>query len=856
MPRKKTELPILLPSKGKLRYVLRALYSITNFAKASALSILIILIILLLLTQMEQAFTMLLRMIETGRFSLLLCFLLINLLAVSLSHYPIYTYYAGNLNSSRKYVSWRRETPFKNKWLKWLTVYTFKPINDRNYVKDIYANILRQYLGLSMYVVWAVFIYHTYLPNLEYSIDPFGIGIIKWGSIICGLIAFFLYAFYKRKLSPLHSTLRQRSKIYKRVGVLFFFSSTLSIILLFIVIFSSNLFSPFGLILLLSTNFIMMLNFAFFRLVRPRLRHVLRSLKSEGLRNSVLFLSILRKIEKSSNYLAAFVINFFLSFLAIIYLTIGSINGTWIMPNGIVIVLIYLYFYFFIISALGKYFFVRYSISKRHKEAGLPMISLDSWVFKVTTSGLIALSLMFVLGMSTESRLNELTIYPIDKSKDGIVLSEFEQRVKAMPDTVFFISSHGGGLKANTWTLMVLDSLQKRSDHKLLSQTVAMSGASGGSLGLALYGNIYGNVGNNPNEMKKIIQRIRYDNYASVDISLLFGADIARIFYPFNQISPSRDRAYYGMLKYQRNMIEANSKTLNTTSYRSHWNNLQTEGHPLPALIMNTASTSGKRGIFCSINTSNFNSIFPYAQNLSDLKMENGQDGSVSFLQAVSTTNRFPVFSPVAKIKGSGHFIDAGAIDNSGILGCWDLYLYLFDKGVLKGKTVVFVDIDNAKSSYAELLLDVFLEERKRDDFLIEENEKTSIGANLQTGLSLKKIPGYLNDFLSNYTSRHDFIRYERIMLPHKISIGDIEKVLDGRVLNFPEGNFREDLIDFLEKHDEQIIEATGGRKGFFTNWECYEPVLSRQLSASNITYFDRIIKSKFTRIGDVVSYF
>lgn len=857
MSHKKRELPVLLPTIGVVRFILRALYSLTNFAKASVLSIVIILVVLILLTQMEQAFTMLLRMIETGRISLLLCFILINLLAVSLSHYPIYTYYAGNLNQSRKYVSWRKEKPFQQKWLRWITVYTFKPINDRNYVKDIYANILRQYLGLSVYVVWAIFIYHTYLPNLQYSLASSSILILKWSSIAFIVLTFFAYAYYKRKLSPLHSTQAKRYIIYKRVGIYYFFTSGLSIILFFLVIFKGSLFNPGGLLLLLMANFCMMLNFAFFRLVRPRLRHVLRSLRTDGLRNSVFFLSILRRVEKSSNYLVAFVITFYFSLISIIYFTIASINGTWPLPNGILILLIYLYFYFFIISSLGKYFFVKYSMTQKAKDNEKPETFLNSKVFRLATSCLLILGVMLVLGLFTESHLNELTIYPVDKNDDGIVLSEFEERVKAMPDTVFFISSRGGGLKANTWTLMVLDSLQKSSNDELLDRTVAMSGASGGSLGLALFGNIYSQYCDKPKTMNEVISDIRYDNYASVDISMLFGVDLARIFYPFNQLTLGHDRSYYGMLMYQRNMKQDGSKKLDKTSYRKYWKDLQTKKRPLPALIMNTASTNGKRGIFCSINTSKFDSIFPYAQNLSDLKMENGKDGSVSFLQAVSTTNRFPVFSPVAKIKGSGHFIDAGAIDNSGILGCWDLYLYLFDKGILKDKTVVFVDIDNSKASYAELLLDQFLKETKRDDYLIDENEKSSIGANLQTGLSLNKIPGYLNDFLGNYTSKHDFMEFERILLPHKVSIEDIEVILDGRVLNFPGGDFREDLIAFLDKHNKKIVKSTEGRKkGFFEDWDCYEPVLSRQLSASNIRYYDRIIKSKFTRIGEVVSYF
>lgn len=849
------ELPVVLPSKGIVRYVLRALYSITNFVKASILSIVILLIILVLLTQMEQAFTMLLRMIETWRISLFLCFVLINLLAISLSHYPIYTYYAGNLNNSRKYVSWRKENPIKSKWFRWVSVYTFKPIYDKNYVHDIYANILRQYIGLTVYLIWAIFIYQAYLPNLIYSMDSWAISLIEW---IFGLIVFltyFSYAFLKRKLSPMHSTLAVRSALYRRIGIMYFFSCTLSILLLLAVIFMRNLFSPSGLILLLLTNFVMMINFSFFRLVRPRLRHVLRTMKNDGLRNSAAVLSVIRRIESSANYLVIFVVSFYISVLAIIYFTIASIYG-WVLPNGIVIVLVYLYFHFFIISALGKYYFVKYSIAQRKRENGEKVEFLDSLSFRLLTSGLVLVVVLFFLGLFTESHLNELTIHPIDNKDDGITLSEFEERIKAMPDTVFFISSHGGGLKASTWTLLVLDSLQKSSNNQLMNQTVAMSGASGGSLGLALYGNIYSKCGDDANKLNTVIDRIAGDNYASVDVSMLFGVDLARLFYPLNQLPSSNDRAYYGMLKYHRNLGGKNKNIIETTSFRRYWEELETKDQRLPALIMNSASTSGRRGIFCSINTPHFDSIFPYSKNLADIKMDNKKDGSVPFFQAVSTTDRFPIFSPVAKIKGSGHFIDAGAIDNSGILGCWDMYLYLFDRHVLKDKVIVFIDIDNSKSGYAETLLEQFLLETHREDYLIDENEKSSISANFQTGFSLKKIPGYLNDFLSIYASKQKHLEYRRILLPHKVSIADIENVIDGKFLNFTGGSFREDLEKFLVRHNNQILKSTERKKGFFQDWECYEPVLSRQLSASNIRYFKRIMSSKFTRIGEVNTFF
>ena len=85
-----------------ISHVLHFKKSFKNFFKASFLSLVVITIILLLLTQMDQAFTMLVDLVENpkSKLSLLLSFLLINALAIVLSHYPIYTYYAANLNNS------------------------------------------------------------------------------------------------------------------------------------------------------------------------------------------------------------------------------------------------------------------------------------------------------------------------------------------------------------------------------------------------------------------------------------------------------------------------------------------------------------------------------------------------------------------------------------------------------------------------------------------------------------------------------------------------------------------------------------------------------------------------------------
>jgi hypothetical protein len=852
MTKQPKSLPILLPSKGRIKYLLRALYSLTNFAKASIISIIVILVILLLLTQMEQAFTMLLRMLEFGKISLFVCFMLINLLAISLSHYPIYTYYAGNLNNSRQYVKWTKEYPFKQAWMQWFSVYTFKPITSPQYVKDDYANILRQSLGLSVYATWSIFISYAFLPNMKFAFEHFWLAQIF--IILAMIFPFLLYAYIKRKLSPKRSTLAQRKRMYRRIGIYYFTCSILAILFFLIVLFKSNLFSPFGFTLLLITNYMMMLSFVFFRLARPRLRHIRQSLLSSHKVSSVIFMTIIRRLEKSSNYLAMFVISFYASVLAIIYFSLAGMYG-WQLPNGIAIV-IYLYFYFFIVSALGKYYFVNYSLALKEQEKGEPISVLNVQSFRYLTGVIALFVVLMVCGVFTESRLNELDVVPINKKDDGVDLTSFEARVNAMPDTVFFVTSHGGGLKANAWTLLVLNTLQEKSNGQFMNQTVAMSGASEGSLGLALYGTIYSNENGNTKAIAQTIRKIEDEDFASSDISLMFGLDLIRGLYPLNKLHVSHDRSYYGMMNYQKIVSPTDTKALDVTSYRHFWKQLQKKGKlPLPAMIMNTASTNGKRGIFCSINTNEFHTIFPYAINLCDLRDDDGNDASVPFYQAVSTTNRFPVFSPIAKIKGKGHFTDAGAIDNSGILGCWDLYLYLYGRGVLDEKVVVFVDISNSKSIYAEHLLQMFCEENPKLKYVLDEHEKTSFGANLQTGLNLNKIPGYLNEFLTNYTVNRKHLNYKRIVLPHKISIEDIEAVIDGDILDMKNGIFREKLIDFLTTHNTRINNHLQEKTGVFDKWECYEPVLCRQLSHSNIEFFDRILTSPFSKMQDVYPY-
>ena len=74
-------------------------------------------------------------------------------------------------------LDWRKNNPYKLPILNRINIYTFDPIIHPNYIKDIYSNVLRQYLGLTLFLIWIHFIYSTFEPNLKYTIE--NIGLIK-----------------------------------------------------------------------------------------------------------------------------------------------------------------------------------------------------------------------------------------------------------------------------------------------------------------------------------------------------------------------------------------------------------------------------------------------------------------------------------------------------------------------------------------------------------------------------------------------------------------------------------------------------------------------------------------------------
>lgn len=825
----------------------RLIRSSKNFFRSSFLSLLVITIILLLLTQMAQAFTMMVDLVENDWVALLFSFFFINALALVLSHYPIYNYYAADLNDSGDYTKWAPKKPIPRIFgpLHHFTVYVFTKNPASSYVPDNLAHYFRYFIGILIHMVWIHFILRSFMPNLifEENFSP-----LTWNLIVYPLlfVPFIMYIFLKEKVTKYerittlaikeNMIVRQEkfqnktNALLKRLGAYYTITALLCVILL-ITTLAIKQFSLGKLLLMLLTSYAFMFNYVFFRLLRSKLPRICNAFEASQSRS--IFKPILKwllPLAVSEKYLLIYFFNFVVATVIIIWSMVASSNGGSLL-NGIPIILAFFYFYYYIIASVNKFFFV----TKK-------LYLFGTITYKVIF-GLFILVISFAaIGFFLDKEVTTHQLDTVAKSQNLIDETTFIEKLKTKTDsTLFFIASHGGGLKANVWTLNVVNELQKKTNGKLLDQTIGLSGASGGSLGLALYTGLYREEGKDFDKIKERINVLAQQNYTSLDLSLTLGIDTYRKLWPLYKNIGLKDRPYHAMKKYQDAIERKPHEKLSNQSYRAYWADAYTKNGYFPSLIMNTAGTSGGRGIFWSVASENFQKVFPNSVNLADIS----ENTTIPFYQAVSTTNRFPFLSPAAKIKGFGHFIDAGAIDNSGLLGCLDLYNYLrLDDKVLDQKKIVFIEIINSKSIYIKHLIEEFRTDIDSTHITIDEKETDNIVADLQTGLNLDKIPNYLSDFFENLDDNSRNVGYVRLMMPHKITMKDAQGVLGGTIEN---EHLRVKLDSFFGVKNNQIIDLTDKeRENLFSPWNSYEPTLSRHLSKSSLRYVDSILNHPY----------
>jgi len=108
-----------------------------------------------------------------------------------------------------------------------------------------------------------------------------------------------------------------------------------------------------------------------------------------------------------------------------------------------------------------------------------------------------------------------------------------DQRRQRCNDQVYFVSSEGGGIRAALWTVLVLSELQRETEGRFWDCTMAISGVSGGSLGLGSFAAFMREredqlpIGDNP------LVHFLEDDFLAPVLASMFGADLFQRFLPF-----------------------------------------------------------------------------------------------------------------------------------------------------------------------------------------------------------------------------------------------------------------------------------------------------------------------------------
>lgn len=454
---------------------------------------------------------------------------------------------------------------------------------------------------------------------------------------------------------------------------------------------------------------------------------------------------------------------------------------------------------------------------------------------------------------STSNNLYELAQIPETVTDDTAV--HLDAFVKKLPNTRYYIGCYGGGMKANAWTMTVLNALDK--NNTLYDKTACLSGASGGTIGLINYSVIKHNI-ENPDLKKEAIRNIGTENILSMDLTHVFGRDLLNhVLVPITDLK-GKDRStgamkryamyadadyyYYAdtILKEDRTGYEFDIHKFNNTSYRQYWQNMYSKRPKgFPILISNTTDIKGKQGMAVSIKTKNKTAqdiLYAGACDILDL----GKN-TLSFYNAASTTNRFPLISPAATIEGKGQFNDGGIFENSGLLSALKLYEAIHEvDSTAKEKTSVFINIINDKAAYVKWRIASVMNYCKGDKM----NASNEISAILNSVAATEMFPTYVKDKLKLLDRLNGNICFKNIYLPHRFYFEDVKAIY---------GEDIKDLVcvdvihDIITQNNTEISELVKKYQPSKTS-AIIEPEMSRVMAIPAFEFMEQMLEHSSIR--------
>lgn len=247
----------------------------------------------------------------------------------------------------------------------------------------------------------------------------------------------------------------------------------------------------------------------------------------------------------------------------------------------------------------------------------------------------------------------------------------WRERAQDCGQQVWLVSSEGGGIRAAMWTVLVLAELERGSGGKLWHCTLAASGVSGGSLGLALFASAYRDSGSRyGDEQHHALVGMLETDYLAPVLGAMFGVDALQRFLPWRQFTDRGQALENAWVQAYARSIGGDSLKgpLADTAYA-----LDAQRNPLPALLLNTTIVdSGLRLIqhpFSSLSGPHLSDAFPGVVDGAQWLPR-----QLPLFSAAHNSARFTMVSPAGSVRRRsgngevqtlGQVVDGGYFENS-----------------------------------------------------------------------------------------------------------------------------------------------------------------------------------------------
>lgn len=872
------------------KYELQSLEIVWKFLKASIFSIIIVLMLSVLITFIPQGLSIIVALYYSP-LNFLFAFYLINLMALTLSHYPVYLISESETGDTKEW--YLAQIGFKTPKYFGIAYYELKqnktpntddaemdrskthPRDDKKWIQTLIRG-----WGAVTYMMWIyifLFVFKSFMmPSLPAA----------FMALFCGVFFLVLYNYFEDNLEyfktkeklflatnlfqPLEPQLcrelynEAKCIVKTYVIALAFFLIVMAVLICVGACLEWTRWTQFLTILAVFSNYFL---YVYFRLSRSVFQYVFNPFHSrifqkynigrtpkrtEEVRRLREYHQCLDRCPKWYHfdgilkYLGLFSDDVFYLhaisrgvWVVGIFLVLINFNtNLTILANPLNILLSYLILLYAIFAILIKHW--QFHLWNKEKGCGHGKSASISFYRHFPVAMVLLIGLMIVLkymGVNidqfklVEEKGVQLSLKDMSHDRHYQLTSVDSCQDASMDrGNDFYIASFGGGLKANLWNLLVLDTLDRHTGGKFMSSTISMSGASGGSMGLANFLSLRHYIA--PENRKKAILDIGHFPHLSIDMAFTFGRDWILRRIPFAESLRGKNRSYFAMREYAE-MTGMPIDTFKSKSFRDTWQEFEKKSPGLPILIINTTSTRTLPGYASSViltDTGSTDSPFLGSLDILEFTSIDSKRNSLTYYDATSTSNRFPLFSPSASIEGKGQFIDGGYYDNSGLLSTMGLST-MKDKTLKTDRRKVYIQILNGKSNYIREFIST---NRVKIKNIIQTEEWSAIANSIT---DTEKIPYALQQLISlRQGSGVDTLI--KIFLPHKISLNDIEEAIGGEVV------ITNELLSAIRTNNIEIKKALGLMNGYQSNeWGIVEPPLARLLSVPAIKYEEAMVK-------------